>query len=101
MIITSTDLALELGRFYLAKHNGVISKACEEVEQIGFFAVLKVGNSAVLCANRVGLLIGKRGTNIDALEKYLSEKHGETMQIHIYEFPDEPIKKKIFQGIVS
>jgi len=101
MITTSRDLAHQLGKFYLQKHEGVASKAIEEIEQIGFYGVFKTGDSAVICANRVGLLIGKRGTVIEALEKFLTEKHGATFKVHIYEMPIEPIKKQIFQGVIG
>ncbi len=78
------NIAREIGLFYLEKNGGDFKKTEEE---IGILQISKIeiGNPdriVIITTGRPGVLIGKRGQNIEALEKHLSRK------IHIIEDMD-------------
>ncbi len=63
-----------IGHFYLTKHKEDYDAAEKEIQDTGFVRVECCGDMVIIEARRVGLLIGKRGTNVDALQVYLSKK---------------------------
>ncbi len=63
-----------IGHFYLTKHKEDYDAAQKEIENTGFVRVENVGETVLIEARRVGLLIGLRGTNVDALQAYLGKK---------------------------
>jgi transcription antitermination factor NusA-like protein len=64
------EVARTIGDFYLAKHNGDYAKATEEIYRLQIAKIaVAADNSIVITLGRVGLFIGKRGTNLDAIIK--------------------------------
>lgn len=80
------DAAREIGRFYLDKFQGNYEKAAEELLNVRITKVEIQGDKLCITASRVGLLIGRRGQNIDALSKWIEDKLH--MKVHIYEDTD-------------
>ncbi len=77
------EYARSIGEFYLKKHDGNYSRACEAVEklQITKLEVIYTVDSThpegaretvVITTARPGMLIGKKGTNIDELSQHLN-----------------------------
>ena len=77
------ELAEQIGLFYLAKNGGDYIKTREEIERLGIKDILPVKDIAIIWTTRPGLLIGKRGKNILALEYFIHYK------IHIIEEMDD------------
>jgi|SRR5581483_3672496 len=76
--------AQEIGKFYLNKHNGDYKAAEEELVRLRITKVEINGNCLYITASRVGLLIGKRGQNIDALGRYIEK----TLNMKIFVIED-------------
>lgn len=65
------EVAVALGRFYLDKCNGDYNKAADELYKLHIVSIaITEDDSIVITLARVGLFIGKRGTNIDAVSKF-------------------------------
>lgn len=98
------EIARNIGQFYLQKNNGDYVATEKEILrlQIKNIEFLIRENpkgeqirEAVITAGRVGLLIGRRGTNIDALEKHLGMKvkiMEDTDPLESYLIPYEPVE---------
>lgn len=65
------DVASRIGQFYLEKNHGDYKAAEKEITDLRISEITVVNNIASITTARPGLLIGKKGTNIDALNKYL------------------------------
>ncbi len=67
------EVAQSIGQFYLKKNGGDIEKANQEIEALRITKI-EVGENcvALITIERPGLLIGRMGTNIDALTQHLS-----------------------------
>lgn len=63
-----------IATFYIERSGGDYAKAIKDVEQIGFRRIEVFGDNVVVWAKRVGLFIGRRGENVDQLQKYLGKK---------------------------
>ncbi len=80
---TTKEAAVAIGEFYLAKHNGDHNKACEELLNVRIRELIVLRDFIIIKTERPGMLIGKRGENIDELQKHLGKA------IHIVEDEDE------------
>jgi len=100
------DLARIIGEFYLDKNKGDYKKAHEEISSLGITEIylsktfIKTISIKLL---RPGLIIGRRGENIDKLKEYLSKQLGFSCQLKIIEdkvipflYPCEPYNYNIF-----
>ena len=76
------DIAVKIGQFYLQKHNGDYEAAEKELVNTRITKIDIVVNTVHITAAHVGLLIGKRGQNIDNLSKFLET------EVKIYEDTD-------------
>lgn len=69
------EIAAQIGFFYYEKAEGSesekIHKATEEIHHLDIISIRYENEHAVISLTRPGLLIGLRGSNIDALKKYL------------------------------
>jgi hypothetical protein len=67
------EVATKLGQFYLNKNGGDYAKATDEIYRLHIKSIVIAEDDAVIItAGRLGLLIGKRGTNIDAISKFFN-----------------------------
>lgn len=64
------EIAQKIGMFYLEHNKGDYKLAKEAIENIGFTEI-KIVQTCIITARKVGLLIGKKCCNIEALEKHL------------------------------
>lgn len=73
MDTATKNICQKIGQFYLNKCNGDHKAAQSELCHliITDVSIPTDGNLVIIKAVRVGMLIGKRGSNIDALEKFL------------------------------
>lgn len=60
-----------IGQFYLQKNNEDWEKAIDEITQLRITNMRIVDDKLEITSNRPGLIIGPKGSNINALEKYL------------------------------
>lgn len=60
-----------IGQFYLQKNQNDYEKAEAEITDLRISKVEVAGKTVTITAARIGKLIGKRGTNVDALGKFL------------------------------
>jgi ribosomal protein S3 len=72
-------MAAAIGAYYLQKNNGDYVATEKEITSMRISAIavdstLPHSKVVSITTERPGLLIGKRGTNIDALEKFLGHK---------------------------
>lgn len=76
-------LARLFGKYYLQKNNGNYEQTATEIEKLGIseFTLLPEGKLKIV-SSRVGLLIGRRGLNIDNLARFLE------VEVSIYKDPD-------------
>ena len=66
------DIASKIGAFYLRKNNGDYTATEKEIVDLRIMKIeVAVNKAVVITIGRPGLLIGKRGTNVDALSKFL------------------------------
>lgn len=74
------EVAMNIGQYYLQKNNGDYKKTEQDIVNLGITkievdpATWERPATVSITVGRPGLFIGKRGTNIDALEKYLKIK---------------------------
>jgi ribosomal protein S3 len=71
-------IGYELSTFYLIKNNHDYQKAAKEVISLNITDIEVQGEEIHIYLNRPGLIIGRKGENIDALTKFL----GKTVKIH-------------------
>ena len=81
----AVDVAVEIGMFYLEKNKFDYEKTRDEINRLHITNICTVTDSkeplVSIETKRPGLLIGKRGQNITALEEYIG------MKIYIMEAP--------------
>lgn len=88
-------IAKKIGEFYLDKNNGDHEKANEEISRVRFNHVEFLNDNRVLLeVSRPGILIGKRGENIEKLQEFLGHKlyikeTVEHIMDHMYVYPVE------------
>jgi predicted PilT family ATPase len=63
-----------ISSFYLNKHNQDYLAAQKEVEKLKIVNITIENDVVTISTSRPGLLIGRKGGNIDALEKHLDKK---------------------------
>ncbi len=80
------DACREIGKFYLKKHEGDYAKAEKELSDLRLTKIEIQGDKLCITAGRVGMLIGKRGTNVDALSKHIADTM--FMKVHVIEDTD-------------
>lgn len=68
------DVARDIGQFYLKKNNGDYKATAQEVLALRISKIEVANGEVSITTGRPGLLIGKRGTNIDALSHHLKVK---------------------------
>jgi len=79
------EIAKSIGEFYLKKNNGNYVETAEEIFRIQIIRIeLEQGEPCPHCgvptvvvaitSPRIGALIGKRGNNVDALQRHLGKK---------------------------
>jgi len=88
------DIASKIGHYYLQKLNGDYALAEKEITDTRFTKIeVTTDNTLSITAGRPGLLIGKKGTNIDALSKYLRMEIKiieEMDDLHVWLIPEPP-----------
>lgn len=75
----SREVARLIGEYYVAKNKELglkesHMKAREELSSLGVTEIKASGNRVEITLQRPGLLIGRRGDNIDMLQKFLATK---------------------------
>jgi hypothetical protein len=65
------EVCEKIGQFYLQKHSGNYDKAAIEITKLGITGVLVSHNKIIIQLYRPGLLIGKKGENIENLQAFL------------------------------
>jgi len=73
------DAARKIGLFYLEKNNNNYEATEQEINKLRITKVDVTDNKVIIITERPGLLIGKRGENIDKLTEALG------MNVHIIE----------------
>ena len=78
-MLSDEEAAAAIGAYYLQKNHGDYAATEKEITSLGISAVtvdnsLPHSKTISVTLARPGLLIGKRGTNIDALEKFIGTK---------------------------
>lgn len=68
------EAAQAIGLFYLEKNKGNYAKTSDEITTLQFTDVSVDDEVVVITTKRPGLLIGKRGENVDKLQNYLGRK---------------------------
>lgn len=78
------EICEQIGEFYLNKYNGNYAETEEHILRLGFSSIELDENKTkvTVIVARPGLFIGKRGENVEQLEKCLGKK------IHIIESPE-------------
>lgn len=64
----------EIANFYAQKFNGDYAKAGEEARKLQITDIKVSGNEVEISLARPGLLIGRKGENIDKLSAHLKKK---------------------------
>lgn len=64
-------VAAKIGQFYLIKNNGDYEATAKEIDSLRISKIEVEEDKVVIVSPRVGLLIGKRATNIERLAKFL------------------------------
>ena len=78
-IMEAREAVDSIGEFYLDKHQNtgagsIYAKAREEILTLGITRIQARGTTVIITLHRPGMLIGRRGENIFALEAYLAKK---------------------------
>jgi predicted RNA-binding protein Jag len=76
------DVAQRIGQFYLRKNDGDYKATQEEILKLRISKLEITDKGVAITTERPGILIGKRGTNIDALSSFLA------MEVRIIEDRD-------------
>ena len=79
-----------IGAFYLSiysngNYQSPYVKATEDITQLGITKVVWSGHTIHITLSRPGLLIGRRGENINELQKWLSKMTESTITVDIIE----------------
>lgn len=74
-----------IGHFYLHKHKNNYALAADEITKLQITKVEINQNKLCITAGRVGMLIGRRGENIDNLSKFVQSQ----LQMEIRVIEDE------------
>lgn len=72
----------KIGQFYLGKNEGNYEAAANEIERLHITNIVSFSDLTIIYLSRPGLLIGKRGENIEALQKILSSKSLRIVEIN-------------------
>lgn len=87
------EAADNIGHFYLEKHGGDVYAANQEIERVRINNLSFEDGALVIETSRPGILIGKRGENIKALQERLGSikitETRETITDYIYRFAFE------------
>lgn len=89
------EIARLIGEFYLDAQDKSLSlkdtylSASEQLEALGILSIVLKNSEIIITLMRPGLLIGRRGDNIDKLSSYLSKQLGK--KIHISLMKDKVI----------
>ena len=101
-------LAIAIGQYYLDLSKGDYAKAIKDINQLGITKLDIKNNKFYITLSRPGILIGRRGHNIDALQSYLSLNRNKEIKIHIIEekitpwlIPYEPYSEDDIESAVS
>jgi len=76
MKYTNNDVARMIGEFYLDKNKGDYKKTNEEISELKITRIDYNFKTLNITTGRPGLIIGRRGENIDKLREYLSNLVG-------------------------
>ena len=68
------EIGYAISSFYLNKNNQSYSAAQKDVENLKITNITIENDVVTISIARPGLLIGRKGENIDALEKHLDKK---------------------------
>jgi len=85
------NIASILGNFYIQKQGkdgftkAGYKRANEDILSLGITDIKIFGNKITITLTRPGLLIGRRGENIDALKEYFTKELKKPIQIYIIE----------------
>jgi ribosomal protein S3 len=83
------QLASDIGDYYLSIQEGVYKanydKARFDIVSMGISNLDVKGNRVMIRLTRPGLLIGRKGSNIDAMKDFLSKKYKKNIVIDIEE----------------
>ena len=63
-----------IGEYYLEKNNFDYKKTEEDVSLLGITQIEHKLDTIIITLQRCGILIGRRGENIDKLQKFLASK---------------------------
>jgi ribosomal protein S3 len=72
--IENRAIAQCIGEYYLGKNIGDYKKTQEDITILGITQVEHKQDTIIITLQRCGILIGRRGENIDALQKFLATK---------------------------
>ena len=67
-------IAQYIGEYYLEKNNHNYKKTIEDLTILGITQIEHKNNIIIITLQRCGILIGRRGDNIEQLQKFLSIK---------------------------
>ena len=81
-IVDKITIASKIGRFYAEKHGWDTAAANKEILSLRISDIVINSDGIEIHLSRPGLLIGRRGTNIEALQRFLG------CRIHIEEVND-------------
>ena len=84
-ILALRDLASCIGQFYLSKEKFDYQKASESVTALCISNLNIKGNEVIITLGRPGLLIGRKGENIDALGDYITQYYKRKITIRVKE----------------
>ncbi len=70
----SVEAAYRIGQFYLQKNDGDYDKTQQELYQLQISSVTVEDGVVTIHAARIGLLVGRRGENVDRLTHFLGQK---------------------------
>lgn len=68
------EIARHIGEYYLEKNNFDYKKTEEDVSILGITQIEHKKDTIIITLQRCGILIGRRGENIDKLQKFLASK---------------------------
>ena len=68
------EIARLIGEYYLGKNAGNYKNTEEEIRSLSITQIKNTGNTIIITLQRPGLLIGRRGDNIEALQKFMLYK---------------------------
>ena len=67
-------IAQWIGSYYLGKNNSDYKKTFEDLTVLGITRIEHKNSTIIITLQRCGLLIGRRGENIEQLQKFLFSK---------------------------